>query len=203
MKNLLVLLISILITDCGSSVVTAGRLGQLNTSEAASASPGPTYNYAGDSASYNGNCWENNIVTNGPSYGQSSNSGYYCTGGGVSYGTYPGATLWVGFYTDGTMSVSDQTGTNHVYTIMMPLAPGAVAGKTSFAPPGIVCEADLSLNGTPSIIMSKANYPGIPTTVLDANNHLQYMEMQTFVNGILDSGSIWTCTYQSSFGTVQ
>lgn len=138
-------------------------------------------------------CWENKVRTNGPSFGAAGNSGYFCYGGGASYsnspyGAYPNDITWIGFYRDGTISIRDQAGVDHVYTPSFPV--------TTMA-----CELDL-MNPDNSVhaIIGPVNYPGYPTNILDASNHMQYMEVQTSVNGTLDSGSLWTCEYAAQFG---
>jgi len=150
------------------------------------------YNYAGTQTANNG-CWENQVRTNGPSFGASGNSGYLCTGGGASYSNspypaYPNDVTWIGFYRDGTISLRDQAGIDHTYTAFLPYG-------------GIPCELDLKdqSNNTHAII-GPVNYPGYPTYVLDSQDHMNYMEIQTYVNGTLDSGSIWTCEYAPAYG---
>lgn len=147
------------------------------------------------SFSNNPSCWSDQVRTNGQTYGQSDNSGYYCTGGGGSYLTYATDHVWIGFYRDGTISVSDSNHQDQIYTAS---GPGAL---NAFGISSINCELDLFLGGSPTVIMAKANYPGIPTTVLDSDNRLKYVELQTLVGGVLDSGSVWTCEWKPVYGT--
>lgn len=156
------------------------------------------YRYPG--SQYNdSSCWGNVLRTNGPSYKVAGNSGYFCTGGGASYSdppypAYPNDSIWVGFYRDGTVSVTDQSGVDKIYNASM------ASTINVFGMSRIDCELNLVRASIPKIIMARVNYPGIPTTVLDASDHLRYIEMQTMTDSGLDSGSIWTCEFRPTFG---
>lgn len=173
-------------SGCGVS----DHLTMPNTASLASAavaiSDAP-YHYSGTTTG-TGGCWENRIKTNGPSFGSNGNSGYFCQGGGASYPAYPNATVWMGFYRDGTVSLRDHDGNDKIYHVTVPS--------------GVACEMDLIDPDTQSLagIVTSVNYPGIPTNVLDASAHLQYMEVQTEISGSLDSGSIWSCEYRATWG---
>ena len=138
-------------------------------------------------------CWENQVRTNGASYGATGNTGYFCYGGGASYSDsphadYPNDITWIGFYTEGTVSLRDQSGNDHVYI-------------PSFPTTSMPCELDLTdSDNNVHAIIGPVNYPGYPSNILDSGDHMQYMEVQTMVNGVLDSGSLWTCEYAGQFG---
>lgn len=160
------------------------------------------YSYAGTLPT-NAGCWESRVRTNGPSYGAIGNSGYYCTGGGASYSNppnaaYPNDSTWIGFYRDGTISLRDPSGNDGVFNALLPMFRG------------LNCELDLSRSSDSAnmYVIARVNYPGFPDPVLDqvldSQDHLQYMEVQSYLNpgvdNALDSGSIWTCEYRSDFG---
>lgn len=192
------ILLTIDMSGCnGQMNVSAPPTTQNTTKSAATSSVAVAindapYNYAGTQTANNG-CWENQVRTNGPSFGASGNSGYFCYGGGASYSAspyaaYPNDITWIGFYRDGTISLRDQAGVDHTYTAWLPYG-------------GLNCELDLKdASNNVQAIIGPVNYPGYPTNVLDSQDHMQYMEVQTMVNGRFDSGSLWTCEYAGQFG---